>query len=98
MDISPVSYIHQIVTWTQNAAKEHVEYCRSHDFPVDPEGGIGLWRSFQEKFSKEKSPKGFDYNLAVALFMSVYWESVKSLDEVIPTVTKPVLGVIGTSD
>ncbi len=67
----------EIVVWATNAAREEVLTATSQGRPVDSEGGMGLWQSFQATFPRERfSPHNYD--LAVALYGQVYSAAVVS--------------------
>ena len=44
--------LHQVILWTLEAAKECVDRAEFHNETPDPDGGMGLWQSFQARFPK----------------------------------------------
>lgn len=67
----------QVITWTVAAAKEQVELAYFSGEDVDPEGGMGLWQSFQAEFPKVMGSD--DYDLLVMAYGTTYKETVKAM-------------------
>lgn len=59
----------EIVKWAAEAGRQNAVSSPEDEF--DPEGGMGLWQSFQARFPKEGFP-GQSYDFAIALYNSVY--------------------------
>jgi ribosomal protein L37AE/L43A len=71
--------LREIIAWSAEAAREHVERARWEGSEPDPDGSMGLWQSFQARWPKE----GFvgNYELAVTVYGATFSAAVKELAE-----------------
>lgn len=70
------------IEWAVAAAKEHVDICTHTGETPDPEGGMGLWQSFQAAFPKAGYP-GHNYDLLITAYSTAYSETVKAIQSVL---------------
>lgn len=76
-DANPILIVGEVIEWSAAAAREAKDYAEFNGEDPDPEPGMGLWQSFQDRFPKDKLPG--DYDLYITAWTKTYEETLKAL-------------------
>lgn len=72
-----IQVMNEVIAWAADAAREQAEIAIHQGADLDPDGNLGLWLSFREKFKDHATPGTYD--VYVSLYSNVYSETMKAI-------------------